>query len=224
MRPSSCGAPRQQPPPRRLTMPSSCASSAGSERRSPGASGATAGCRRGQFCFRSRQRHSGAGSTFAVNVMLKGAQNVYSVPLQVSLRSQGFAGGECFQRRPALAGRPDVALVHRDDDSTGTLQITATRPPGATGISGQGTVVTLTFMAKASGQSALTISKGGARDPAMKRNAGGGSRGHDHSAVSQRDSSEAGIGGHPWPARCPSPGSNVSELAIRQPLLSFAGP
>jgi len=33
---------------------------------------------------------------------------------------------------------------------------------------GQGAVVTLTFLAKGSGQSTLTISKGGARDPAMQ--------------------------------------------------------
>jgi general secretion pathway protein D len=61
-----------------------------------------------------------------------------------------------------------VALVHRDDDTTGTLQITATRPPGATGISGQGTVVTLTLVAKAPGQSTLTIARGGVRDPGMQ--------------------------------------------------------
>jgi len=61
-----------------------------------------------------------------------------------------------------------VALVHRDDDTTGTLQITATRPPGASGISGQGTVVTLTFMAKSAGQTSLAISKGGTRDPNMQ--------------------------------------------------------
>jgi general secretion pathway protein D len=61
-----------------------------------------------------------------------------------------------------------VGIVHRDDDSTGTLQISATRPPGTAGVSGQGTVVTLTFMAKASGQSTLAISKGGARDPSMR--------------------------------------------------------
>jgi len=61
-----------------------------------------------------------------------------------------------------------VALVHRDDDTAGTLQVTATRPPGASGVSGQGAVVTLTFMAKAAGQGSLTISKGGARDPAMQ--------------------------------------------------------
>jgi len=61
-----------------------------------------------------------------------------------------------------------VALVHRNDEQTGTLQITATRPPGASGISGQGVVVTLTLLAKASGQSTLTIAKGGALDPAMR--------------------------------------------------------
>jgi general secretion pathway protein D len=108
------------------------------------------------------------GSTFAVNVLLSGAQNVYSVPLQVSYDPKVLQlvnvsnGGFLSQDGQA------VALVHRDDDQTGTLQITATRPPGAGGVSGQGAVVTLTFLAKASGQSSLTISKGGARDPAMQ--------------------------------------------------------
>jgi general secretion pathway protein D len=108
------------------------------------------------------------GSTFAVNVMINGAQNVYSVPLQVSYDPKVLQvvnvsnGGLLSQDGQA------VALVHRDDDSTGTLQITATRPPGAGGISGGGAVVTLTFLAKASGQSTLTISKGGARDPGMQ--------------------------------------------------------
>jgi general secretion pathway protein D len=108
------------------------------------------------------------GSTFAVNVMLKGAQNVYSVPLQVTydpkvLQVMNVSNGGLLSQDGQIVG-----IVHRDDDSTGTLQISATRPPGANGISGQGAVVTLTFMAKANGQSALTISKGGARDPAMK--------------------------------------------------------
>ncbi len=108
------------------------------------------------------------GSTFAVNVLLRGAQNVYSVPLQVSydpkiLQVVNVSNGGLLSQD----GQP-VALVHRDDDTTGALQITATRPPGAAGISGQGSVVTLTFLAKGSGQSTLAISKGGARDPAMQ--------------------------------------------------------
>jgi general secretion pathway protein D len=100
--------------------------------------------------------------------MLSGAQNAYSVPLQVSydpkvLQVVNVSNGS-FLSQDGQA----VALVHRDDDSTGTLQITATRPPGAPGVSGQGAVVTLTFMAKAPGQSLLTILRGGARDPNMQ--------------------------------------------------------
>jgi len=108
------------------------------------------------------------GSTFTVNVVLSGAQNVSSVPLQVSYDPKIVQlinvsnGGFLSQDGQA------VALVHRDDDQSGTVQITATRPPGATGVSGQGSVITLTFMAKAAGQTALTIAKGGARDPGMQ--------------------------------------------------------
>jgi general secretion pathway protein D len=108
------------------------------------------------------------GSTFPVNVLLTGAQNAYSVPLQISydpkiLQVVNVSNGTLLSQDGQA-----VALVHRDDDTTGTLQITATRPPGANGISGQGTVVTVTFMAKAPGQSSLAISKGGMRDPGMQ--------------------------------------------------------
>ncbi len=108
------------------------------------------------------------GSTFAVNVVLNGAQNAHSVPLQISydpkmLQVVNVSNGSLLSQDGQA-----VALVHRDDDTSGTLQITATRPPGAAGISGQGTVVTLTLVAKAPGQSALTIARGGVRDPGMQ--------------------------------------------------------
>ena len=120
------------------------------------------------FVFDPAAVNQKVGATFAVNVLLTGAQNVYSVPLQVSYDPKILQvvnisnGGLLSQDRQA------VALVHRDDDQGGALQITATRPPGSGGVSGQGAVVTLTFLAKASGQSQLTISRGGARDPAMQ--------------------------------------------------------
>jgi general secretion pathway protein D len=109
------------------------------------------------------------GSTFSMNVTLTGAQNVYSVPLQVSydpkiLQVVNVSNGSLLSQDGQA-----VALVHRDDDQTGALQITATRPPGAPGISGQGTVVTLTFLAKSAGQSSITISKGGALDPNLQK-------------------------------------------------------
>jgi general secretion pathway protein D len=109
-----------------------------------------------------------AGSTFSVNVMLTGAQNAYSVPLQVSYDPKALQVVNVSNGNFLSKDGQAVALVHRDDDGSGTLQITATRPPGAAGVSGQGTVVTLTFMAKGSGQSTLAISRGGARDPSMQ--------------------------------------------------------
>jgi general secretion pathway protein D len=120
------------------------------------------------FQFDPATLNQAKGSTFTVNVLVSGGQNVYSVPVQLSYDPNQVAvvnvsnGGFLSQDGQA------VALVHRDDPTTGTLQITATRPPGAGGVSGQGAVVTLTFMAKAAGQSALTITRGGARDPAMQ--------------------------------------------------------
>ena len=120
------------------------------------------------FSFDPANASQARGSTFAVNVVLSGAQNAYSVPLQISYDPKMLQvvnvsnGGFLSQDGQA------VALVHRDDDTTGTLQITATRPPGANGISGQGTILTLTLVAKAPGQSTLTIARGGVRDPGMQ--------------------------------------------------------
>ena len=127
-----------------------------------------AGASAGTFMFDPPTVSLAKGSTFTVNVMLSGGQNVYSVPVQLNYDPNQLSvvnvsnGGFLSQDGQA------VALVHRDDPATGTLQITATRPPGAGGVSGQGAVVTLTFMAKGPGQSALTITRGGARDPAMQ--------------------------------------------------------
>ncbi|HXM12251.1 MAG TPA: cohesin domain-containing protein [Terriglobales bacterium] len=127
-----------------------------------------AGAIAGTFLFDPPTLNQAKGSTFTVNVMLSGGQNVYSVPVQLNydpnqLQVVNVSNGGFLSQD----GQP-VALVHRDDPTTGTLQITATRPPGAGGVSGQGAVVTLTFMAKVPGQSALTITRGGARDPAMQ--------------------------------------------------------
>jgi general secretion pathway protein D len=109
-----------------------------------------------------------AGSTFTVNVVMTGAQNVYSVPLQLTydpklLQVVNVSNGGLLSQDGQI-----VTVTHREDDSTGTMQAMATRPPGANGVSGQGPVLTLTFMAKAPGQSSLAIARGGAKDPAMQ--------------------------------------------------------
>ena len=120
------------------------------------------------FLFDPGQITAVKGNTFVVNLLISGAQNVYSVPVQINydmakLQLVNVSNGG-FLSQDGQA----VALVHREDETTGTLLIQATRPPGSGGVSGQGTVVTLTFQAKASGQTPLTITRGGARDPASQ--------------------------------------------------------
>ncbi|MGA8438708.1 MAG: cohesin domain-containing protein [Candidatus Sulfotelmatobacter sp.] len=133
---------------------------------SPGANAGAQGS--ANFLFDPGQVTVAKGNTFVVNLLISGAQNVYSVPVQLNydpakLQMINISNGG-FLSQDGQA----VALVHREDDTTGTLQITATRPPGAGGVSGQGAVVTMTFQAKASGQTPLTITRGGARDPAQQ--------------------------------------------------------
>ncbi len=106
-------------------------------------------------------------STFVVNVMITG-HNLYSVPVQMSydprmLQLVNVSNGG-FLGRDGQA----VALVHRDDPASGSLQVNATRPPGTAGVSGEGAVFTLTFLAKAAGQSTLSITRALARDPNMQ--------------------------------------------------------
>ncbi len=108
------------------------------------------------------------GNTFAVNLLISGAQNVYSVPVQVNydpkmLQLINVSNGGFLSQDGQV-----VTIVHREDEMIGQSQITASRPSGAGGVSGQGCVVTLTFQAKASGQTPLTITRGGARDPGLQ--------------------------------------------------------
>lgn len=120
------------------------------------------------FAFDPATIQTTKGNTFAVNLQISGAQNVYSVPVQLNydpkiLQLLNVSNGG-FLSQDGQA----VALVHREDDGLGQVTITASRPPGSGGVTGQGTVVTLTFQAKATGQSPLTITRGGARDPSLQ--------------------------------------------------------
>jgi general secretion pathway protein D len=117
--------------------------------------------------FEPAQITQTVGAAFGVNVSIVNATNVYAVPVEISYDSKqlqllNVSPGQFLQKD----GQP-VALVHRGDETKGTLIVNATRPPGAAGMSGQGTVFTLTFLAKAPGQSMLTITRAGARDPAQ---------------------------------------------------------
>ncbi len=104
------------------------------------------------------------GSSFNVAVTLAHGQDVAAVPIQITydpgkVQFTSVSNGEFL----AKDGQ-QVILVHRDDAASGKLQITAQRPPGSEGVSGDGTVFNLVFTAKAKGTSAISIAVPGARN------------------------------------------------------------
>ena len=106
------------------------------------------------------------GSTFQVAVTLANGHDVYSVPLQLQfnpavLQLVNVDAGD-FLSRDGQA----VALVHRDEGN-GLVTISTSRPPNVAGVSGQGSVATLTFKAIGAGDSNLTLVKVGARNSAQ---------------------------------------------------------
>jgi general secretion pathway protein D len=104
------------------------------------------------------------GSTFALTVMLAHGQDISSVPIQIAydpkmVQFMSVTNGDYL----AKDGQP-VSLQHRDDAANGRLVISAQRPPGAQGVSGDGAVFYLTFMAKAKGAGVVSIAVAGARN------------------------------------------------------------
>jgi general secretion pathway protein D len=108
------------------------------------------------------------GSTFLVNVKLDGAHDVYAVPVQITydphtLELVNISNGGLLSKDGQA-----VALVHRDDPDGGSVQVSASRPPGTPGVSGEGVVYSLTFMAKAPGTSMIAIARPGIRNSQMQ--------------------------------------------------------
>jgi general secretion pathway protein D len=120
------------------------------------------------FLFDPPTIQTAKGNTFVVNLLLSGAQNVHTVPVQLNydpkmLTLVNVSNGGFLSQDGQI-----VTLAHREDEMIGQSQITAARPSGAGGVSGQGAVITITFQAKADGQTPLTITRGGARDPGLQ--------------------------------------------------------
>jgi general secretion pathway protein D len=103
------------------------------------------------------------GSSFQVPVVLNSANDVASVPVQIQydpakVALVNVAAGDLLNRDGQA-----VALIHRDD-GPGNVTVVASRPPGAPGISGSGSVCILTFQAKTAGSTSLTMTRAGAVD------------------------------------------------------------
>ena len=123
------------------------------------------------------------GSSFQIKVNLQGGKDVFSVPMQlqydqtklslinVDLSGGQPSGGMDFLGKDGQA----VALVHRDSGD-GNVAISASRPPGASGVSGSGTVCVLTFKATAPGPAAVVITRPVVRNSAQQAIPATGSR------------------------------------------------
>ncbi len=103
------------------------------------------------------------GNTFQEKVMLTGGTDVYAAPLQLSydpakLQLVNVDVGDLLGRDGQA-----ISLVHRDDGA-GNVSISTSRPPGVAGISGSGTLCTLTFQAKAKGDASVAITRPVVRD------------------------------------------------------------
>jgi len=102
------------------------------------------------------------GSTFNVNIVMSGASDVAAVPIQITYDPKHLTIAKVDNGDFLTKDGQAVALVQRDD--SGTLVASASRPPGAGGVSGQGTVFTITCTAKDKGQTVLSITRPGARN------------------------------------------------------------
>lgn len=114
------------------------------------------------------------GSTFQVQVNVVNGQDLFSVPMELAfnpsvLQLVNVDAGDYFQRDGKVA-----TVVHRDEGN-GLVTIGATRPPQAPGVSGQGTVCTLTFRAASAGDSNIAFVKVGAKNSSQTAVAANGS-------------------------------------------------
>ncbi len=110
--------------------------------------------------------------------MLTGGNDVYSVPLQLTydqskLQLVNVDTGDLLGKDGQA-----VALVHRDDN--GTVAISTSRPPGVAGVSGSGTLCTLTFQAKAAGDAKIEITRPVVRNSQQQAIPATGSTGSIH--------------------------------------------
>jgi general secretion pathway protein D len=101
---------------------------------------------------------------FNVNIALGAGQDVGGVSLQLTYDPKVLQFGQVtagdFLGRDGQA----VPVVNRNDSASGTLLVSAQRPPGTHGISGDGVVFNLTFTAKTRGATGIAITVPGVRN------------------------------------------------------------
>jgi len=121
----------------------------------PAAPAAAAGA---AFALNAPTTPPASGATFQVPVVLNGATDVASIAIQLhydaaKLQLVNVSGGNF------LSGDGQAAPPIHTDQPQGNLVVGISRPPGTHGVTGAGVVCVLTFQAKASGSSDLSIAR-----------------------------------------------------------------
>jgi len=97
------------------------------------------------------------GSTFALNVVLAHGQDVGAVSAQIVYDPKVVQFVSATQGDFLTRDGQPATPVNRDDPGAGRLTITVQRAQGSAGVSGDGTVFNLMFLAKTKGAAAFSI-------------------------------------------------------------------
>jgi general secretion pathway protein D len=116
-----------------------------------------------QLSLSPQQSVQKVGSTFQVKTYLTGGTDVFSVPMQLHYDPKLLSLVNVDTGDLLAKDGQTTALVHRDDGN-GDVTISASRPPGVHGVTGNGDVSVLTFQAKAPGDATVQIIKSAARN------------------------------------------------------------
>lgn len=117
-----------------------------------------------QISFNPPQSTITVGQTFTVEVLVSNARNLFSAPIQLQYDPAKLQVKNTSNSGFLAQGEQVVALAQHDDPTTGTLRITAVRPPNSGGSSGSGSLVAVTFLAKAEGRTTVSVARAGLRD------------------------------------------------------------
>lgn len=120
------------------------------------------------FSLVGPQTPQAVGATFQVAVNVADGKDIFSVPLQLHYDQAHLTLVNVDSGNYLGKDGQAVALVHRDDGSGG-LAVSASRPPGTSGVEGSGTVCVLTFQAKTSGDAVVSITRPGALNTAQQQ-------------------------------------------------------
>jgi general secretion pathway protein D len=107
------------------------------------------------------------GATFQVAVNIAGGQDVFSVPMQLHYDNSKLALVNVDSGDYLGHDGQAIALVHRDDGA-GNVVISASRPPGVSGVNGAGTVCILTFQANAAGDATMAVVRASTKNSAQQ--------------------------------------------------------